>query len=79
MCKVKDGSTSDTYTVAIKKGGEIIGHMPRKISAACNLFLELGGSLSSIITDTQRQYSAHLLQRGLEIPCKPIFESTKKK
>jgi len=23
MCKVEDGNTSDTYAVAIKKGGEI--------------------------------------------------------
>jgi len=71
-------NTSDTYAVAIKKGGEIIGHVPRKISAVCNLFLELGGSLSCIITDTHRQYSADLPQGGLEIPCKLVFESTKK-
>jgi len=59
MCEVEDGNTSDTYAVAIKKGSEIIGHVPRKISAACTLFLELGGSLSCIITDTHRRYSAH--------------------
>ena len=53
MCEVEDGNTSDTYAVAIKKGGEINGHVPRTIvSAACNLFLELGGSLRCIITDT---------------------------
>jgi len=49
-CEVEDGNTSDKYAVAIKKGGEIIEHVPRKISAVCNLFLELGGSLSCIIT-----------------------------
>jgi len=38
-CEVEDGNTSDTYTIAIKKGGKIIGHVPGKISAACNLFL----------------------------------------
>jgi len=52
MCKVDDGNTSNTCAIAIKKGGEIIGHLPRKILTACNLFLKLGGSLSCIITDT---------------------------
>ena len=78
MCEVEDGNTSDTYAVAIKKGGEIIGHVPRTISAACNLFLELGGSLRCIITDTLHRYSADLPQGGLQIPCKLVFESTKK-
>ena len=78
MCKVEDRNISDIYTVAIKKGDKVIGHVPRKISAACNLFLELGGSLCCIITETHRQYSADLPQGGLEIPCKLVFESTKK-
>ena len=38
--EIEEGNTRDLYAVAIKKGSEIIGHMPRKISAACNLFLE---------------------------------------
>jgi len=54
MCEVEDGNTSDTYTISIKKGGGIIEHVPRKISAACNLFLELGGSLNCIIIDILR-------------------------
>lgn len=33
---------SDLYAVAIKKGGEVIGHVPRKMLAACSLFLQLG-------------------------------------
>ena len=77
MCEVEDENASDRYAVAIKKGDETIGHVPRKISAACNLFLELGGSLRCIITDTHRQYSADLPQGGLEIPCKLVFESSK--
>jgi len=78
MCKVEDGNTSDTYTVTIKKGIEIIGNVTKKISAPYNLFLELGGSLSCIITNTHHRYSAYLPQGGLEIPCKLVLESTKK-
>ena len=43
VCEIEDGNASNSYTVAIKKGSEIIGHVPRKISAACHLFLGFGG------------------------------------
>ena len=76
VCEIEDGNASDSYAVSIKKGSEIIGHVPRKISAACHLFLGFGGSLSCIITDAHRRYSSDLPQGGLEIPCKLVFEST---
>ena len=77
MCEVENGNTSNTYAVAIKKGGEIIGHVPRTISTACNLFLELGGSLRCIITDTLHRYS-DLPQGGLQIPCKLVLRALKR-
>ena len=57
------------------KGSEIIGHVPRKISAACYLFIQKGGILTCIITDSNHQYSSDLPQGGLQIPCKLVFES----
>ena len=62
MCKSEGKNANGLYTVAIKKGSEIIGHMPREISAACNLFLEFGGLLCCVITDTHHRYSADLPQ-----------------
>ena len=60
----------------------MIGHIPRKLSAACSLFLRLGGTMNCEITDGHRQYSADLPQGGLEIPCKfvfpPLFLTVKK-
>jgi len=77
VCEIEHENDSDPYAVAVKKGSEVVGHVPRKISAACHLFLDFGGSLCCIITDAHRRYSSDLLQGGLEIPCKLVFESAK--
>ena len=74
-CKGEDGNIMDSYVVAIMKGSEIIGHIPRKMSAACYVFIRKGGILTCIITDSNHQYSSDLLQGGLQIPCKLVFES----
>ena len=34
-CQTEDSNAIDPYAVAVKKGVNIIGHVPRKISAAC--------------------------------------------
>ena len=35
ICERESGNPSDLYAVAIKKGSEVVGHVPRKMSAAC--------------------------------------------
>ena len=72
-CERESGNRIDSYAVAIKSGASVIGHVPRKLSAACSLFLSLGGTINCEITDNHRRYSADLPQGGLEIPCKFIF------
>ena len=47
---------------------EIVGHLLRKISATCSLFLRRGGKIDCRVTG-QRRYSRDLIQDGLEIPC----------
>ena len=69
----KSGNPSDLYAVAIKKGSEVVGHVSRKMSVACSLFLELGGALHCEITDNHRRYPSDILQGRLEIPCKFVF------
>ncbi len=54
--------------MAIISGGVTVGHVPRKISAACLLFLQRFGHINCIITGSRR-YSEDLPQGGLEIPC----------
>ena len=68
-CEQEEGNGKDPYAVAALRGNAIVGHVPRRISAACLLFLQRRGSIHCILTGTRR-YSADLPQRGLEVPCK---------
>ena len=74
-CEIEDENLFDPYAVAIKKGSEVIGHVPHKISAACFLFLEMSGTLTCEITDSNHQYSFDLPQGGIHIPFKLILKS----
>ena len=71
-CKREIGNSHDTHAVAVQKviDGEekTVGHVPRKISAICSLFIRRGGTINSRV-DGHRRYSADLPQGGLEIPC----------
>jgi len=71
---MRAGKWKSTYAVAIKKGSEVAGHVPRKSSAASSLFLWLGGTIYCEITDDQRRYSSDLPQGELKIPCKICFQ-----
>ena len=63
-----------TKTVAPPAGTSVVGHLPKKISSTCSMFLRKGGSISCRVTGNQ-QYSSDLVQGGLEIPCILSFES----
>ena len=76
-CLREDGNDKDRYAVAVLRHGRVVGHIPRRISAACSLFIERNGRIHCRITGT-RQYSADLPQGGLEIPCVLTFEGDKK-
>ena len=47
-CLIESGNESDPYAVAVKEGSTIVGHVPRAISAVCNLFLQRGGVLHAV-------------------------------
>ena len=53
-----------------------VGHLPRKISCVCSLFIRRGGTITCKVSG-RRRHSADLLQGGLEIPCQLIFEGNK--
>ena len=74
-CEREDGNPMDPYAVAIKRGSEVIGHVPRVISAACSLFIQRGGAVTCRIIDSHHQYSSDLPQGGLQIPCQLVFQS----
>ena len=75
-CEREAQNENDRYAVAVKKDGVVIGHLPRKVSRVCSLFIRRGGRLCCTVTGIKR-YSADLPQGGLEIPCCPIFYSAK--
>ena len=58
----------DPFAVAVVRSGVIIGHVPRKISSVCSMFLRRGGTISCRVTGSRR-YSEDLPQGGLEVPC----------
>ena len=62
--------------MAVEKDSSIVGHVPRKISAICSLFLRQSGKISCCVTGP-RQYSSDLPQGGLEIPCTLKFTRAK--
>ena len=67
-CVREDGNPHDRYPVAVYKNTQVIGHVARKISTVCYLFLQKGGAISCVVTDTRR-YSYDLPQGTIEIPC----------
>ena len=45
-CETEESNAFDPYAVAIRKSANVIGHVPRRISAACSLFIQRGGTLT---------------------------------
>ena len=52
-CAREPLNDSDRYAVAVIKDSVTIGHLPRKISQVCSLFLRRGGSISCTVTATR--------------------------
>lgn len=77
-CEWEIGNAHDTHAVAIRKtiNGEIktVGHVPRRISSICLIFIRRGGSILCTVKGP-RQYSSDLPQGGLEVPCTLEFVS----
>lgn len=72
-CYRERGNAVDRYAIMVKKNGEIVGHLPKKISTLCSLFIRRGGIIKCEVTGSRR-YSYDLIQGGLEIPCDLLFE-----
>ena len=44
-CEREPENASFPYVVAVKKEGNIMGHLPRKVSRVCSLFLRWRGTI----------------------------------
>ena len=77
QCQRDRVNSSDNYAVSVKREGIIVGHLLRKISCLCALFIRRGGSITCRPTG-RRRYSSDLPQGGLEIPCLLLFKGQTK-
>ena len=75
-CACERSNREDPFAVAIKRGPETVGHVPRTISCVCTLFLRQRGSISCEVTGSRRS-SVDLPQGGLELPCILTFSGPK--
>ena len=70
------GNLCDSQAVAIKKEIshmlQVVGHVPRRISSICLIFIRRGGITKCTVTGCHR-YSSDLSQRDREVPCKLTF------
>ena len=55
-----------------KDSGETVGHLPKKISRMCSMFIQEGREIMCTVIGNRR-YSSDLVQVGLEIPCTLLF------
>ena len=71
LCEREIGNPHNTHAVAVKKVIDgnltVVGHIPRRISSICSIFLRRGGTIDCTV-DGSRRYSSNIPQGGLEIP-----------
>jgi len=73
-CYPESTNSKDRYAVAIMDDTHGVGHMPRKISFICHLFLCHAGVIVCRVTGP-RQHSRYLIQGGLNVLCQYQFYS----
>ena len=77
QCQRDRRNNRDRYATSVIKDGNVVGHLPQKISKICSLFMRRQGAISCRVTGGRR-YSADLPQGGLELPCLLLFSGQKK-
>ena len=48
-CQIEEGNVKDRYAVAILRENIVVGHIPRKITAGCYLFIKRNVSINCVI------------------------------
>ena len=54
-CLREVGNAFDPFAVSVVRDSDIIGHVPRKISATCSLFLRNRGTVKCTVTEKKRK------------------------
>ena len=71
-CYPESSNREDRYAVAVMNGTHMVGHVPRKISFICHLFLNHTGVIICRVTGP-KHYLRDLIQGGLDVPCQYQF------
>ena len=72
-CQRELGNRVDVFAVAVMKGETVVGHVPKKISSICSLYLRRGGSIICRVSGTRR-YSEDLVQGETRNPVRADFQ-----
>ena len=67
-CKREPGNRKDPFAVAVVRSRDTVGHVPKKISSVCSMFLLVVVQSIHCRVIASRRYSGDLPQGGLEIP-----------
>ena len=60
----EENNNHNRHTIAVMKGGEVVGHVPRELSRILYFFLRRSGSCVLCVITGRRKYGV-----GLEVPC----------
>ena len=60
----EENNNHDHHATVVMKDGEVVGHVPRKLSRILYFFLRHSGSCVSCVITGRRKYGV-----GLEVPC----------
>ena len=74
-CYKEEDNPHDPYAVAVTKSDlkTVVGHVPRKISAACYLFLAIKENSLACKVTGERAFSKDLPQGEFQVPCVLTF------
>ncbi len=77
FCNRERFNSADPFAVSVVKASTVVGHVPRRISPVCSLFLRRNGTIRCRVNGS-RHHSLDLPQGGLEVPCILTFEGATK-
>ena len=60
-CQWERRNAADPHAVAVIKDGTIVGHLPRRLSCACTLFMRRGGTIGCQVTSNVEIFRVFLL------------------
>jgi len=54
QCTREVSNVHDPFAIKVTKDGSVVGHLPKKISSTCSLFIRKGGIIYCEVTDPNR-------------------------